>query len=91
MIRELRGRAILPASGGPVVNGDTTPKDIADGDDSGITISPYFALEFSVECPRSNESYATQIKDLVITTTSPRPSVSFKAATVCSPDAPMTE
>jgi hypothetical protein len=89
--RKLRGRAILPAGGSPVINGGTTPKDIADGDVSGITMFPYFALEFIVERPRPNESYATQIKDLVITTTSSSPLVSFKTATIYSPDASMTE
>ena len=89
--RELRGRAIVPASDGPIINRDTTAKDIVDSDDTGITIFPYFALEFSVECPRSNELYATQTKDLIITKTSPSPSVSFTAATVYSPDASMTE
>lgn len=89
--RELRGRVILPANGSPIIDKDTTAKDIADGDDTGITIFPHFALEFSVECPRSNELYATQTKDLVITKTSPSPSISFMTATVYSPDASMTE
>ena len=88
--RELRGRAIVPASGSPIING-TTAKDIADCDETGITIFPHFSLEFSVECPRSNELYATQTKDLIITKTSPSPSVSFTAATVYSPDASMIE
>lgn len=89
--RQLRGRVILPGSGSPIIDKDTTAKDIADGDDTGITIFPHFALEFSVECPRSNELYATQTKDLIITKTSPSPSVSFMTATVYSPDASMTE
>ena len=89
--RELRGHAILPAGGSPIINRDTTAKDIADVDDTGITIFPHFALEFSVECPRANELYATQTKDFIITKTSPTPTVSFTAAKVSSPDASMTE
>ena len=89
--RELRGHVILPASGGPIIDRDTTAKNIADGDDTGITIFPHFALEFSVERPRSNELYATQTKDLIITKASPSPSVSFITATVHSPDASMIE
>ena len=79
--RELRGRAILPAIG----------SSLGDDDDAGITIFPYFALEFSVECPRSNELYAMQTKDLIITKALPSPSVSFMTATVYSPDTSMTE
>jgi len=89
--RELRGSAIVPASDSPIINRDTTGKDMVDSDDTGITIFPYYSLEFSVECPRYNELYATQTKDFIITKTSPSPLVSFTAAKVYSPDASMTE
>jgi hypothetical protein len=55
-----------------------------------ITVSHDFGLDFSVECTRSDEPFATQTKELVITKSSTSPSVSFKAATIRSSDSSVT-
>jgi hypothetical protein len=91
--RELRGYAILPASDGSASKGETPDitEEPGDDDDNGVTVFPYFALEFSAEYRRSDESFTTQTKDLIITKTSAIPLVSFSAATVCSPDTSMAE
>ena len=93
--RELRGRAILPASAGPVTNGDTPNIEMADDEleDCGITVFPHFALDFYVESLQSNEPFPTQTKDLIITITK-SPTIrfgSFAAARVYSPDTSMAE
>ena len=90
VIRELRGRAILP--GDPA----TTPEppqtveeaegDMMESEDAGITVSDDLGVEFSVERSRSDESFPMQKKELVITKSSVRPLVFFKAARVYSPD-----
>jgi len=93
--RELRGRAILPASAGPVSNGDTPNTEMVDDEleYGGITVFPHFALDFSVELLQSNEPFPTQTKDLIITITksSTIRFVSFAAARVYSPDTSMAE
>ena len=76
VIRELRGRAILP--GGWAVNGDV-PYSVEESDNTGITVSHDFGLEFSVECP-SGEPFATQTKEVIITKFSKTPLVSFITA-----------
>ena len=93
MTRELRGRAILPASAGPVSNGDTPNTEMVDDEleYGGITVFPHFALDFSVESLQSNEPFPTQTKDLIITKSSTIPFVSFAAARVYSLDTSITE
>jgi hypothetical protein len=89
--RELRGRAILP--GRPAINGDG-PHDLdnmEDGEGTGISVSHDSALEFSAERPSSNEPFATQAKELIITKSSMTPLVTFMIATVHSPDNSVTE
>jgi hypothetical protein len=94
--RELRGRAILP--GRPAINGDG-PDNVEDmedarlpsGEGTGITVSHDFGLEFSAERPSSDEPFAPQAKELIITKSSKTPSVSFVDATVRSPDDSVTE
>jgi len=90
LTRELRGRAILP--GGSAINGDA-PHNVEDmeGEGTGITVSHDFGLEFSVECPSSDESFATQTKELIITKSSNTPLVSLVTAVVRSPDDSVTE
>lgn len=94
MTRELRGRAILP--GRPAINGDGPHDvevlvDMEDGEGTGINVSHDFGLEFSVERPSSDEPFATQAKELIITKSSRTPLVSFLTATVRSPDDSVTE
>jgi hypothetical protein len=93
LTRELRGCAVLPANGGRAIIGETphTMDEMANGESAGITVFPYFALDFSVECPQPNEPYATQTKDFIVSRSSPTPLVSFTAATVRSPDVSMTK
>ena len=90
VIRELRGRAILP--GGWAIKRDAPDnvEDMAEGGGTGITVSHDFGLEFSVECPRSDGPFPTQTKELIITKSSKTPLVSFIAAIVRSPDDSMT-
>jgi len=85
--RELRGRAVLPASDGLDSNTDvpTLSEEMAESDDNGLIISPDFALEFSVESPQPNEPFTTQTKQLTITRSS-NTLVSFTAARIYSPD-----
>jgi hypothetical protein len=89
--RELRGRAILP--GRPAINGDGlhNVEDMEDGEGTGINVSHDVGLEFSVERPSSDEPFATQAKELVITKSSRTPLVSFMTVTVHSPDDSVTE
>jgi len=91
--RELRGRAILP--GRPAINGDgpDNVEDMGDasGEGTGITVSHDFGLEFSAERPSSDEPFAAQAKELIITKSSKTPLVSFVTATVRSPDDSVTE
>ena len=81
--RELRGNAILSGGGasgrGPsnAVDLDTTRKEGA-----GITVSHEFGLQFSVERSRFDEPFAPQTEGLVITKSSIKPLVSFKAARI---------
>ena len=84
--RELRGRAILP--GGRAVNGDVPDnvEDLGESENTGITVSHDFGLEFSVECPWSDEPFKTQTKELVITKSSKTPLVSLITAVVRLPD-----
>jgi hypothetical protein len=84
--RELRGHATLP--GDLAINGDTPHNvdDMEEGEGTGITVSHDFGLEFYVECPSSDEPFATQTKDLIITKSGKTPMVSFVTATVRSPD-----
>jgi hypothetical protein len=91
--RELHGCASLPVSDESASKGEIPDitEVIGDDDDNGITVIPYFALEFSAEYRRSDESFTTHTKDLIITKTSANLLVSFTAATVYSPDASMTE
>ena len=85
--RELRGRAVLPASDGLDSNGDVSSlsEEMAESEDNVLIISPEFALEFSVESPRPNEPFPTQTKQLSITRSSDT-LVSFTAARIYSPD-----
>ena len=91
MARELRGRAILPVR--PAINGDGphNVEDMEDGEGTGIKVSHDFGLEFSAERPSSDEPFATQAKELIITKSSQAPLVSFMTATVRSPDDSVTE
>jgi len=87
--RELRGRAILPVS--PNNNKEppstvTAEEDRMGSEDSGIIVSHDSGLEFSVERSQSDEPFATQTQELVITKSSVNPLVYFKAARVCSSD-----
>ena len=83
--RELRGNAILSGGGagsrGPsnAVDLDTTRKEGA-----GITVSHEFGLRFSVERSRFDEPFSPQTEELVITKSSIKPLVSFKAAGILS-------
>jgi hypothetical protein len=61
-----------------------------EGEGTGITVSHDFGLEFSVECPSSDEPFATQTKELIITKSSETPLVSFITAMVRSPDDSVT-
>jgi hypothetical protein len=90
VIRELRGRAILP--GGLAINRDApnNVEDTGEGEGTGITVSHDLGLEFSVECPRSDGPFPTQTKELIITKSSETPLVSFIAAIVRSPDDAVT-
>lgn len=84
--RELRGRAILlngPVSGGEPSEGE---EDMIGSEGARIMVSHDYDLEFLVERSRPDESFGQQIKELIITKPSVRPSVFFKAARVYSPD-----
>jgi hypothetical protein len=85
--RELRGRAVLPASGGLDNNEDvpSLSEEMTENEDNGLIISPDFALEFSVESLRLNEQFPTQTKQLTITRSS-NTLVSFTTARIYSPD-----
>lgn len=92
--RELRGRAILP--GGPAINGDASRnvennQDMQGDEGTGIVVSHDFGLEFSLDFPRSDEPFAIQTKELIITKSSRTPVVSFVAAIVRSSDDSVTE
>jgi hypothetical protein len=88
--RELRGRAILP--GRLAINSDGPHNvEVTDGEGTGINVSHDFGLEFSAERPSSDEPFATQAKELIITKSSTTPLVSFMTATVHSPDDSVTE
>ena len=91
--RFLRGHAILLPSDGPAGNGETPniTEESGHDEDHGITLFPYFALEFSAEYRQSDGSFTTQTKNLVMTKTPTTPLISFTAAAVYSPDASMTE
>jgi hypothetical protein len=87
--RELRGHATLP--GGQASSGGSS--DAVDGSENtmgselegtGIFVSHDCGLQFSVERPRSYETFATQIEFLVITKTSASPLVTVKAVEVYS-------
>ena len=89
--RELRGHATLP--GGPASSGGSS--SAVDGSENtmgselegtGIFVSNDCGLQFSVECPRSYEAFATQTERLLITKTSASPVVSFKAVRIYSLD-----
>ena len=82
MTLELRGRAILP--GDWAINGDV-PDGVEESDDTGITVSQDFGLEFSVECP-SGVPFATQTKEVILTKFSKTPLVSFITAVARLPD-----
>jgi hypothetical protein len=86
VVRELRGRAILPirptGSGRPPNAGKDDK--IGSEERAGITVSHDFDLEFSVERLSSDEPFAQQTKELVITKSTIKPLVSFKTARVCS-------
>ena len=85
--RELRGHAVLPASGGLDNNQDVPnlSEKMTENEDNGLIISPEFPLEFSVEFPRPDEQFPTQTKQLTITRSSNTP-VSFTAARIHSLD-----
>jgi hypothetical protein len=61
-----------------------------EGEGTGITVPHDIGLEFSVECLSSDEPFATQTKELIITKSSETPLVSFIAAMVRSPDDSVT-
>ena len=90
--RELRGRAVFPASGGLDNNGDapSLSEETPENEDNGLIISPDFALEFSVECLRPDKPLPTQTKQLTITRSSDT-LVSFTTARIYSPDDSMIE
>jgi hypothetical protein len=86
IVRELRGRAILPV--GPASSGETLnakEEDTIGSEGTGIAVSHDFNLESSVERSSPKEPFAQQTKEFVITKSTVNPSV-FKAAGVCSPD-----
>jgi hypothetical protein len=85
--RGLCGCGILP--GGLTSNDDVSNTAMGvgvGGAGTGITVSPESGLEFFVERPRSDVPFATKIMQLVITKSSPKPWVSFKAAKLRSED-----
>ena len=86
VIRELRGRAIIPF--GLAINrvAPNNVEDMGEVEGTGITVSHDFGLEFSVECPRSDGPFPTQTKELIITKSSETPLVSFITAIVRYPD-----
>ena len=86
--RELRGRAILPSR--PAIN-DDGPNDLEDGEGTGISVSHDFGLEFSAQRPSSDDPFATQTKELIITKSSKTPLVSFVTATIPPPGDSVTE
>ncbi|KAI0253350.1 hypothetical protein BJV78DRAFT_204673 [Lactifluus subvellereus] len=91
--RELRGHAILP--GGPASNGEASETVTGlgfgpRGEGTGISISPESGLEFLVERPRSDVPFSTQTLQLVISKSSPKRLVSFKAARLRSLDESVT-
>jgi hypothetical protein len=90
--RELRGRAILPASGSPVSSRDVPNmlEETTEGEDARITISPDGALAFSAESPGPNQPFARAIKNLIIFGSS-NTLVSFVTARIDSPDASTIE
>ena len=65
-------------------------EDMEEGEGTGIIVSHDFGLEFSVECPWSDEPFATQTKELVVTKSSKTPLVSFITAVVRSPEDSVT-
>jgi hypothetical protein len=87
IVRQLRGCAILP--GGPANSGgtpNTVEENTTWGEGTGITVSPGFGLEFSVERSSPDEPFVQQTKELTITTSTVTPSGFFKNARVYSPD-----
>ncbi|KAH9988794.1 hypothetical protein BJV74DRAFT_460254 [Russula compacta] len=90
VIRELRGSAILPddpaTSPEPPQTVGEAEEDMMESEDTGITVSDDLGLEFSVERSQSDESFPMQKKELVITKSSVKPLVSFKAGRVWLPD-----
>ena len=86
VIRELRGRAILPFSLAINRDAPNNVEDMGEVEGTGITVSHDFGLEFSVECPRSDEPFPTHTKELIITKSSETPLVSFITAIVRCPD-----
>ena len=93
--RELRGHATLSISGGPAWISEVPHilNKTAEDEDAGIIVWPDFALDFSVETALSNESFATQIKEIVITRSSNTQHilVSFTEARIYSPETSMIE
>jgi hypothetical protein len=89
--RQLRGRAILSDS--PTGDGGApkTAEEMPGSEGTGITVSHDFGLELSVESSRSDGSFGTQTKELIITKSSPTPRVTLEAARVWSTDDSMTE
>ena len=87
VIRDLRGHAILSkvlASSGGTSN--TMDWDTIGSKVAGISVSHDFGLQFSVECSRSDEPFATQTEELVLTKSSVMPFVSFTSAKISSID-----
>jgi hypothetical protein len=85
VIRELRGRAILPSAAS---SPKPSNKDGMECERAGIRVS-HDLVEFSVERSRSDEPFDKLTKELVITKPSPIPLVSFKEARVTSVDESM--
>ena len=94
VIRELRGRAILPddpaTTPEPPQPVEEAEEDMMESEGTGITVSDDLGLEFSVERSWSDEPFPMQKRELVITKSSVKPPVSFKAARVYSPDDSVT-
>jgi hypothetical protein len=89
--RELHGRAILPGHSAIIGDAPNNVEDIEEGEGTGVTVSHDFGLEFSVERPSSDEPFATQAKELIVTKSSRTPLVSFVSAMVRSPDDSVTK
>ena len=82
VIRELRGRAILPE----VLASSGATSNTMRSEDVGVNVSHDLGLQFSVGRSRSDEPFATQTEELLLTKSSVMPFVSFTSAGIYSTD-----